>query len=240
MSANGVKPENCGNLYKIFPKVEYIETLILHDELFFKSPAEYTHELNVIYSASGDTAEFENQAVCCFSWIDSAIYDKRMWNARADAGRGAMVVFHDLPVAPAADGAFEMLSHGITKRVYISLAGYFTEAELENIRNRLSKEPQSLGKGNIAVPIEPKGFEYENEYRLFYPNPGCKSGEYVNISSAGYFYIKAIVYGYQMADADRRRVENAIRLSGKLGIRIFELNVSLTPKLLAVGSIPVL
>ena len=73
-------PEDCGNLYKFYPRVEYIETLLIHDELFFRSPRNYPHEISLVENPSTNVARLEDQAVCCFSWVDSVIYDVRMWN----------------------------------------------------------------------------------------------------------------------------------------------------------------
>ena len=46
MGVEAAGPEDHGNLFKFFPKVEYVETLVLHDQLFFKDAGAYTHEVN--------------------------------------------------------------------------------------------------------------------------------------------------------------------------------------------------
>jgi hypothetical protein len=232
-------PEEVGNLYKFYPRVEYIETLLLHDELFFRSPTNYSHEINLVESSSTNVARLEDQAVCCFSWIDSVIYDVRMWNLRADGGRGACVIFHDIPVQPTSGSQFEMLHHKMSKDVKVSLAGYASEDEINNLRAKLPSlnTPELPTSGNIASPLEPKKYEYENEYRLFYTGCTCPDGEYLKFDSSMYFKVKGIVFGYHMALGDKRRIRNASQESGNLGLRFFELSADLKAKIIAVGEI---
>jgi hypothetical protein len=47
MGVEAAGSEDHGNLFKFFPKVEYVETLVLHDQLFFQDAGTYTHEVNV-------------------------------------------------------------------------------------------------------------------------------------------------------------------------------------------------
>jgi hypothetical protein len=173
MSGEEIRPEVHGNLLKFFPRVEFIETLLLHDELFFRDPGAYTHELNVDYHPNVGLVPSKGQTVCCFSWIGSVLYDPRMWNVRADAGRGACVIFHDIPTASTKTATYEMLSHKMSRTVYVTLAGYSSKEDLEEVRAELSKKPKVAlpPTGNLAFPLDVKGHDIPHPGVMKIPHP---------------------------------------------------------------------
>jgi hypothetical protein len=230
-------PEEVGNLYKFYPRVEHVETLLIHDELFFRSPSNYPHEVNLVQNPSTEIARLEDQAVCCFSWIGSVIYDVRMWNLRADGARGACVLFQDVLSTSAPDSQFEMLQHKMAKDVRASLAGYTSEDEIAALKIKLPSlsRAELPTTGNVVFPLEPKQFEYEKEYRLFYTGCACPDGEYIKFKPSAFFKVVGVVFGYHMAPGDKARIKNAAQRSEKIGLRFFELSTDLKSKMIAVG-----
>ena len=241
MSGEEIHPEDHGNLLKFFPRVEFIETLLLHDELFFRDPGAYTHELNVDYNPNVGLVPSKGQTVCCFSWMGSVLYDPRMWKLRADAGTGACVIFHDIPMASSETAAYDMLSHKMSRAVYVTLAGYSSKEELEEVRAELSKNSKvDLPPiGNLAFPLEPETYEYEHEYRLFCTDSPCPPGEYINFNAAMYFKVKGIVFGYHMDENDKKRIRHSAALAGKSTIRFYDMAIDMKAKLIGIGSLKV-